>query len=116
MGLILPEIDNSKKKLGCVFIENNNSEHLEAKRGQTIGLANSWVVTQAEQGQLPEKRKEDMQSVTGWSNVMDTPIGGASGGSAEKAGWKAGRVQSTENRQFYETKEENANLTMTVFS
>ena len=53
----------------------------------------------AEQGQLQEKHKEDTQSVTGQSNDMDTRIGGASGGNAEKAG------QSIENRQFYKTKE-----------
>ena len=56
----------------------------------------SCVVKQAEQGQLLEKRKEDTQSVTGWSNDINTRIGGASGGNAEKAG----SVQSIENRQF----------------
>ena len=61
---------------------------------------------QAEPGQLQEKRKEDRQSFTGWSNDMDTCIGSASGGNPEKAGWKAGSVQSTENRQCYETKRE----------
>ena len=35
---------------------------------------------------------------------MDTHMGGASGGTVEKAGWKAGSVQSLENRQFYKTK------------
>ena len=35
---------------------------------------------------------------------MDTRIGGANGGNMEKAGWKAGSVQSIENRQFYKTK------------
>ena len=36
-GLILPEIVyNVKKKLGCIFVENHNSEPLELKRGQTI--------------------------------------------------------------------------------
>ena len=66
----------------------------------------SFVVTQAEQGQIPEKRTEDMQSITGRSNDTDTCIGGASGGNAEKAGRKAGSVQSIENRQFYETEGE----------
>ena len=33
------------------------------KRGQMIGLVTSCIVMQAEQGQLPEKRKEDTQSV-----------------------------------------------------
>ena len=37
---------------------------------------------------------------------MDTCLGGASGGNMEKAGWKAGSVQSTGNRQFYETEGE----------
>ena len=52
------------------------------KRGQTIGLVTSCVVVvkQAEQSQLPEKRKEDTQSVTGHSNNIDTRIGGASVG------------------------------------
>ena len=79
-GLILPEIFyNVKKKPVCIFIENHNSEPLELKRGQTIGLVRSLVVTQAEQGQLLEKCKKDMQSVTGQSNDTDTRIGGASG-------------------------------------
>ena len=75
------------------------------KRGQTIGLVMSCVVTQAEQGQLPEKCKEDTQSVTGRSNNTDTRIGGAIVKSAEKAGQKAESV-SLEKRQFYETKGE----------
>ena len=55
-GLILPEIVyNVKKKLGCIFIENHNSEPLELKRGKTIGLVMSCIVKQAEQVQLPEK-------------------------------------------------------------
>ena len=90
------------KKLGYIFIENHNSELLELKRGQMIGLVTSCVVTQAEQGQLPEKRKENTQSVTRWSNDTNTLTGGASGGNLEKAGQKAGSVQSIENRQFYE--------------
>ena len=103
MGLILPEIVyNVKKKLGCIFIENHNSEPLELKREQMIGKVTPCIVTQAEQGQLLKKLKEDMQSVTGWSNDMDTRICGASGENAEKAGRKAGSVQSIENRQFYE--------------
>ena len=60
----------------------------------------SCAVTQEELGQRPEKCKEDTQCVTGRS------IDGASGGNAEKAGWKADSVQSIENRQFYETKGE----------
>ena len=50
---------NVKKKLGCIFVENHNSDTLELKRGQTIGLATSCIVTQEELGQRPEKRKED---------------------------------------------------------
>ena len=48
------------------------------KRGQTIGLVTSCVVTQFEQGQTLRMHKEDMQKITGWSNDMDTHIGGAS--------------------------------------
>ena len=48
-GLILLEIVyNVKKKLGCIFKENHNSEQQELKRGQTIGLMTSCVVVQAE--------------------------------------------------------------------
>ena len=62
-GLILPEIVYSvKKKLGCIFIEIHNSKPLEL----------------TEQGQLPEKRKKNTQSVTGRSNDRDTRTGGAS--------------------------------------
>ena len=71
------------------------------KRGQTIGLGTSCAVTQAEQGQTPEMRKEDTQSVTGQSNDTDNRIGGTSVGDAEKAGWKADSFQSVENRKFY---------------
>ena len=84
MGLILPEIVyNVKKKLCCIFIENHNSELLDLQRGQRIGSVTSWKVMQAELGQQPEKRKEDMQSVTGRINDTETRIGSAS---AEKAG------------------------------
>ena len=97
-GLILPEIVyNVKKKLACIFIENHNSEHLELKKGQKIGLVISCVVAQAEQSQLLEKRKEDKQSITGRSNDRDTCIGSASGEKTKKAGQKAGSVQSIEN-------------------
>ena len=41
-GVIMPEIVyNVKKKLGCIFIENHNSEPLRLKRGQRIGLVTS---------------------------------------------------------------------------
>ena len=36
----------------------HNSEPILLKRGQTIGLVMSCIVMQAEQGQLPKKRKE----------------------------------------------------------
>ena len=86
-GLILLEIVyNIKKKLGCIFIENHNSKLLMLKIGQTIGLVTSCIVRQVEQGQLPEKHKEDMQSVTGQSNDMNTCIGSLSEGNMEKAG------------------------------
>ena len=46
-GLIPPEIVyNVKKKLGCIFIENHNSEPLELKRGQKTGLVTSCIVKQ----------------------------------------------------------------------
>ena len=106
-GLILSEIVyNVKKKLGCIFVENHNSETIILKRGQSIGLVTLHIVMQEEQGQLPVKRKEDTQSVTERSNDMYTRIGGASVGNTEKAGRKADSVQSIENRQFYKTKGE----------
>ena len=45
-----------RKKLGCIFIENHNSESLELKKGQMIGLVTSCLVTQAEQVQIPKER------------------------------------------------------------
>ena len=47
-----------------------------------------------------------MQSATGQSNDIDTCIGSTSGGNVEKAGRKAGSVQSMENRQFYKNEGE----------
>ena len=46
---------------------------------------------------------------------MDTHKGGASRGDAEKAGQKADSVQFTENRQFYEIKEEKCELIQESF-
>ena len=66
----------------------------------------SCIVTQEEQGQVPVKRKEDTSSFTELINDMDTRIGGASVGNAEKAGQKADSVKSVEKRQFYKTKVE----------
>ena len=44
-GLVLPEIVyNVKKELDCIFVENHNFKPL-LKRGQTIGLVTSYVVT-----------------------------------------------------------------------
>ena len=64
-GLILPEIVyNIKKKVGCIFMENHNSEPLDLQRGQTIGFLTSCVVMQEELGQRPEKCDENTQSVT----------------------------------------------------
>ena len=92
-GLKLPEIlYNIKQKLGCIFIENHNSELLDLQRGQTIGFVTSCVVTQEELGQQPEKRKENTQSVTGQINAAETCIGGASVENVEKAGRKADSV------------------------
>ena len=63
--MILPEIVyNVKKKLDCIFVENHNYEPIMLKTGQSIGLVTSCIETQEEQGQLPVKYKEDMQSVT----------------------------------------------------
>ena len=54
-GLILPEIIyNVKRRLGCIFIENHNSERQDLQRGQTIGFVSSCVVLQEELGQQPE--------------------------------------------------------------
>ena len=69
-------------------------------------MVTSFVVTQAEQNQTPERCKEDKQSITGRSNDTDTFIEGTSVGDSEKAGRKADNVQSMENRQFYKTKGE----------
>ena len=45
-GLILPEIVyNVKKKLGCIFTENHNSEPLDLQRGARI-----WDIMRREAG------------------------------------------------------------------
>ena len=99
-GLVLPEIVyNVKKKLGCIFVENHNSEPLMLKRGQMIGLVTSCVVMQDEQGQTLKMRKEDLQSVTGQSNDMDTRIGGPRLGNTEKGSRKADSVHCTVYRK-----------------
>ena len=60
----LPEIAYTiKKKLDCIFVENHTSEPKWLKRGQTIGLVTSCVVTQEEQGQAPAEHSEAKQSV-----------------------------------------------------
>ena len=113
-GLILPEIVyNVKKKLGCIFVENHYSETIILKRGQSIGVVTSC---EEEQGQLPVKFKEDTPSITERSNDMDTHIGGASVGNAEKAGQKADSVQSIEKRSFTKPKKKSVNLSVKVFS
>ena len=104
--VLLEIVYNVKKKLGCIFVENHNPESVLLKRGQTIVLVTSCVVMQEKKDQAPVENSDVMQSVTGKSNDMDTCIGGASVGDAEKAGRKADSVQSIENRTFYETKEE----------
>ena len=97
--MILPGIVyNVKKKLGCIFVENHNSEPIMLKRGQRLVLVTPCKVTQAEQGQIPERHKEDTQSFKGRSNDPDTCMGGASVGNAEKVGQKADSVQSIENK------------------
>ena len=99
-GLVLPEIIyNVKKKLGCIFVENHNTKSLISKRGQTIEIVTSYVVTQEEQGQALVERSDAKLSVTGESNDKDTHIGGASVGHAVKKGRKADSVQSIENRK-----------------
>ena len=46
-GLVLLEIVyHIKKKLGCLFVENHNLQPMGLKRGQTIGLVTSCIVTQ----------------------------------------------------------------------
>ena len=100
LGLILPEIVyNVKRKLGFIFIENHSSESLDLQRGQTIGVVTSLVVVQEELGQQLEKRKENMQCVTGQSNCTETCIGGASVRNVqkvEKAGCKVEYIQTIE--------------------
>ena len=114
--LMLPKIVyNIKKKLGCIFVENHNSEPMGLKRGQTIGLVTLCVGLQEEQSQAPSERSNAMQSVARMSNDRDTHIGSASEGDAEKAGWKADSVQSVENRQFFETEEEKLQFTCESF-
>ena len=95
---MLPEIVyNIKKKLGCIFVKNHNSESTILKRGHTIGIVTSWVVTQEEKGQTLVEHSDAKQSVTGTSNDTDTHIGV---GNTERAG----SVKSVE--KLYETKDE----------
>ena len=106
-GLVLPEmVYNAKKKLGCIFVENHNSESVLLKRRQTVALVLSCLVMQEKQGQVQVECRDSTQSVTGKSNDTDTHIGGPSVGDMEKAGREADSVHSIENRKFYETKEE----------
>ena len=76
------------------------------KRGQPVGLATSWVGAQEEQGQTPVDCSDAAQSLARMSNDTGTHKGGTSAEDAEKAGWKAGSVQSVVNRQSYKTTEE----------
>ena len=85
------------------------------QRGQTIGFVTSCIVTQEELGQRPEKREENTQSVTGGINDEKTPIGSASVGNSEKAGWKEDSVLAIENRQCYETEEEKRKFIIESF-
>ena len=75
---------NVKKKLGCIFVENHNSEPLQ--RGQTIGFVTSCKEMQEELGQRLEKHQENTQSLTGGINDTETCIVGANVGNVEKAG------------------------------
>ena len=66
-------------------------------------------MTQEDLGQQSKMHNENTQGFTGGSNCAETWIGGYSVGNAkkvEKAGQKADCVQTIENRQSYETKEE----------
>ena len=84
-GLVLPEIVYSiKKKLGCIFVENHNSESIVLKRGLNVGSVMSCIVTQEEQGQTPAEHGDKRQSITGTSNDIGTPIGGSSVGDKRK--------------------------------
>ena len=87
-------------------MENHNPQSIVLKRGQTIGLVMSCVVTQEEQGHSLIENSDATQSVTGKSNDTENCVGGASGRRAEKEGQTANSVQSIENRNFYETEEE----------
>ena len=60
---MIPEIVyNIKKKLGCIFVENHNSEPMGLKRGQTIGQVTSCIVTQEELGQAPAEPSDATQT------------------------------------------------------
>ena len=52
----LKMICTEEEFLGCIFVENHTPECLLLKKGQTIGLVMSCVVTQEEQGQTPVER------------------------------------------------------------
>ena len=71
---------------------------------------------QEEQGQTPAEGSDATQSVTGTSNDKGTGIEGASIGDTEKAGWKAGSVQSTENRKSLKKLEEKCQFIGKFFS
>ena len=58
-------IYNIKKKLGCIYVENHNSEPMVLKRRQTVGLVTSCVVTKEEQGQTPVDGSDATQHVMG---------------------------------------------------
>ena len=55
------------------------------KRGQTVELVTSYLVTQ-EEGQTPAKRRGATQRGMGTSKDKGTHIGGASVSEADKAG------------------------------
>ena len=86
------------------------------KRGQTIGLVTSCVVTHEEQGQALVERNDATQCVLERSNDTESCIGGATVSDVEKAGRKADNVQSIENINFYETEEEKCNSHVKVSS
>ena len=62
------------------IVENHNPESIMLKRGQTIGLVTSCIVTHEEQGQALVEGNEARQCVPERSNDTESCVRGASGG------------------------------------
>ena len=78
---------------------------------QAIEKRQSYEIKTEKQKFIRESFQLDMNAIlnTGWSNVDEAYIGGASVGNTEKiekAGRKAECIQTIENRQSYKTEEE----------